>query len=85
MLFNRKVNARLNMINLNPDPIKEEHKSLLSKTSRKLEYYTKVTKYGSVLSRTGTVMYKIKGYLCYKMITSQNVSSEAKVKNFFIS
>ena len=26
-----------------------------------------------------------KGYLCYKMITSQNVSSEAQVKNFFVS
>ena len=26
-----------------------------------------------------------KGYLRYKMITSQNVSSEAQVKNFFIS
>ena len=26
-----------------------------------------------------------KGYLCYKTITSQNVSSEAQVKNFFIS
>ena len=25
-----------------------------------------------------------KGYLCYKMITSQNVSSEAQIKNFFI-
>ena len=27
----------------------------------------------------------VKGYLRYKMITSQNVSSEAQVKNFFIS
>ena len=27
---------------------------------------------------------KIKGYLCYKTITSQNVSSEGQVKNFFI-
>ena len=26
-----------------------------------------------------------KGYLRYKMITSQNVSSEAQIKNFFIS
>ena len=25
-----------------------------------------------------------KGYLCYKTITSQNVLSEAQVKNFFI-
>ena len=25
-----------------------------------------------------------KGYLCYKAITSQNVSSEAQVKNFFV-
>ena len=28
---------------------------------------------------------RIKGYLRYKMINSQNVSSEAQVKNFFIS
>ena len=27
----------------------------------------------------------VKGYLCYKTITSQNVSSEAQIKNFFIS
>ena len=27
----------------------------------------------------------LKGYLCYKTITSQNVSSEAQIKNFFIS
>ena len=27
----------------------------------------------------------IKGYLRYKMITSQNVPSEAQIKNFFIS
>ena len=27
----------------------------------------------------------VKGYLCYKMLTSQNVSSEAQIKNFFIS
>ena len=27
----------------------------------------------------------IKGYLRYKTITSQNVSSEAQIKNFFIS
>ena len=26
-----------------------------------------------------------KGYLHYKMITSQNVPSEAQIKNFFIS
>ena len=26
----------------------------------------------------------LKGYLCYKTITSQNVSSETQVKNFFI-
>ena len=25
----------------------------------------------------------LKGYLCYKMITSQNVSSKAQIKNFF--
>ena len=28
---------------------------------------------------------QVKGYLCYKTITSQNVSSEAQVKNSFIS
>ena len=27
----------------------------------------------------------LKGYLRYKMITSQNVSSETQIKNFFIS
>ena len=27
----------------------------------------------------------VKDYLCYKTITSQNVSSETQVKNFFIS
>ena len=27
----------------------------------------------------------LKGYLCYKMITSQNVSSKAEIKKFFIS
>ena len=27
----------------------------------------------------------VKGYLCYKTITSQNVSSEAQIRNFFIS
>ena len=26
----------------------------------------------------------LKGYLCYKMITTQNVSSEAQIKDFFI-
>ena len=26
-----------------------------------------------------------KGYLCFKTITSQKVSSEAQIKNFFIS
>ena len=25
----------------------------------------------------------VKGYLCYQMITSRNVSSDAQVKNFF--
>ena len=28
---------------------------------------------------------QFKGYLCYKMIISKNVSSEAQIKNFFIS
>ena len=28
---------------------------------------------------------KFKGYLCYKMLTSQNVPSKAQIKNFFIS
>ena len=27
----------------------------------------------------------VKGYLCYKTITSQNVSSEAQIQNFSIS
>ena len=31
------------------------------------------------------ILHLPKGYLHYKMITSQNVLSEAQVKNFFIS
>ena len=31
------------------------------------------------------VINMLKGYLCYKMTTPQNVLSEAQVKNFFIS
>ena len=27
----------------------------------------------------------LKGYLCYKMITSQNALFESQVKNFFVS
>ena len=27
-------------------------------------------------------IYSVKGYLCYKMITFQNLLSEAQVKNF---
>ena len=30
-------------------------------------------------------VFDFKGYLCYKMITSKNVPSEAQVKDFFIS
>ena len=33
----------------------------------------------------GLVLDSFEGYLLYKMIASQNVSSEAQVKNFFIS
>ena len=29
--------------------------------------------------------FQIKGYLRYKTITSENVSSEAQIKNFFIA
>ena len=29
-------------------------------------------------------LWLFKGYLCYETITSQNVSSEAQIKNFFI-
>ena len=32
-----------------------------------------------------TFCFLLKGYLCYKTITSQKVSSEAEVKDFFIS
>ena len=32
-----------------------------------------------------TTSYLLKDYLCYKTITSQNVPSEAQIKNFFIS
>ena len=38
---------------------------------------------GSILGSTLFLLY-IKGYLHYKIISSQNVSSEAQVKNFFI-
>ena len=31
------------------------------------------------------VQFLLKGYLCYKTITSQNVLSKAQIKNFFIS
>ena len=31
------------------------------------------------------IMQNLKGYLCYKMITSQNMSSQAQIKNFLIS
>ena len=41
--------------------------------TRTLQYVTDVK--SSVL---------VKGYLLYKTITSQNVSSEAQIKNFFI-
>ena len=31
------------------------------------------------------LLLRVKGYLYYKTITSQNVSPEAQIKNFFIS
>ena len=34
---------------------------------------------------SSTNLLLLKGYLRYKIITSQNVSSEAQVKNFFVS
>ena len=37
------------------------------------------------LTFTVLKQYYLKGYLRYKMITSQNVPSEAQVKNFFVS
>ena len=37
------------------------------------------------LSANVAITLFIKGYLGYKTITSQNMSSEAQIKNFFIS
>ena len=38
-LFNKKLNTRLIMINLNPDLIMKEHNFLLSQTSKKFRMF----------------------------------------------
>ena len=72
-LFNKKLNTRLIMINLNPDLIMKEHNFLLSQTSKKFRMFHPVDQVwipnyhngdkwakGAIISRTGTVMYKVK-------------------------
>ena len=58
------------LINLHPN-----------KYSRELHYYSFAVKLDRCVRSCNT----LKGYLHYKTITSQNVSSEAQIKNFFIS
>ena len=59
-----------------------KYMTLISKNVyiEKLDYSTIKIKPANVKSRTYT---DCKGYLCYKTITFQNVSSEAQTKNFF--
>ena len=51
----------------------------------KLCYIFKILKEFFKGQKFSRVFQDFKGYLRYKTITSQNVSSEAQVKNFFIS
>ena len=39
----------------------------------------------SLFKQTDIIIKSVKGYLCYKTITSQNVASEAQVKNLIVS
>ena len=45
--------------------------------------YKKQANYSTGNLTTNLLFFK--GYLCYKMTTSQNVPSKAQIKNFFIS
>ena len=42
-------------------------------------------RYFKYLFCLSNILSEFKGYPCYKMITSQNISSEVQVENFFIS
>ena len=53
MLLNRKVNARINTIDLNADPIKQEQKIWLSQASKDVEYYTQVIQYAYKITTKG--------------------------------
>lgn len=53
MLLNRKVNARMNMIDLIADPIKQEQKMSLSQASKNVEYYTQVIQYAYKITTKG--------------------------------
>ena len=63
--------------------------------TRRQKVYTEIYKLNPVflcvlkiIKKLSTITkrsWKLKGYLRYKTITSQNVSSEAQIKNFFIS
>ena len=53
MLLNRKVNARMNMIDLIADPIKQEQKMSLSQVSKNIEYYTQVIQYAYKITTKG--------------------------------
>ena len=48
-----------------------------------LKTYLYFSKNSIVFPHSFLISTPLKGYLCNKMITSQNVSSEAQVKNFF--
>ena len=66
--------------------------AFLSKESEKYEFLTEKD-LGHKLKAIEEIKFEysplgkifIKDYLCYKMITSQNMSSEAQIKKFFIS
>ena len=53
MLLNRKVNARMNMIDLIADPMKQEQKMSLSQVSKNIEYYTQVIQYAYKITTKG--------------------------------
>ena len=65
-------------------------KYLMTKKVYKQKYFSAITMNSNwkIISKN-VVTFKrsdgVKVYLCYKMITSLNVSSEAQIKNFFIS
>ena len=60
-------------------------KGLIKLTSWHLLAQSQQWKQSVKSSTSAIVVFVVKGYLCYKIITSQNVSSEAQIKKFFIS